>query len=135
MLLDQTAVLRVDERMPIDLFHKPLGALLTAEDLDLLVSEKVAEGYFVEFKSRWMPPGDIAKAIASFANTAGGWFFMGVAAHNAEEVAETIPGCPPSASGDPVASVREIVTTHLDPVPVIHPQKVTLPNGHFVLVS
>lgn len=54
------------------------GEPLTPEELQKLVSRSVAEGYFVEYKS--MPPTNekMGRSIASFANTYGGWYIVGV---------------------------------------------------------
>ena len=37
--------------MPYNPFDKPIGAPLTGEDLQSLISKEVREGYYVEYKS------------------------------------------------------------------------------------
>ena len=51
---------------------------LTEADLQTLISNQVAEGYTVEYKE--IPPDNkkIGRTLASFANTLGGWFIIGV---------------------------------------------------------
>lgn len=51
---------------------------LTTEDFDSLVEREVAEGVFVEFKRDLTENKKIAKAIAAFANTQGGWLVIGI---------------------------------------------------------
>lgn len=49
---------------------------LSPEDLGVL--EKVNEGWYVEYKSELVPATALAKAVSAFANTYGGWLFLGV---------------------------------------------------------
>ena len=120
--------------MSFDPFSKPLAGLQPA-DLDGLVSRGIAEGCFVEFKVQFPPkPERVARTVAAFANTYGGWFIIGVDTdpHN---VAKSIPGFDPKLTPDPTATFRDIVRSHINPVPLFFTRVVTLANGKFVLVA
>ena len=57
------------------LFAKPLADLNVA---DLSVLRYVPEGWYVEYKREVPSPKPLAKAVAAFANTYGGWLFLGI---------------------------------------------------------
>ena len=114
-------------------FKKSLRESLTPEDLQLLVADSVSEGYFVEFKRILPAPTKIAKSIASFANTYGGWYIVGVTT-DGHNVAQRITGFSLDEHHDPIATLRESIRSGIDPVPVFFPQMVTLALQHAVLV-
>lgn len=109
------------------------GEPLTPEELQKLVSRSVAEGYFVEYKS--MPPTNekMGRSIASFANTYGGWYIVGVTT-NGHNVATAVPGFDRALCPDPIARIREVIKTHISPSPVFYAQVVTLESGNLILV-
>ncbi|MGA2160474.1 MAG: ATP-binding protein [Dehalococcoidia bacterium] len=119
--------------MSFNPFSKLLGEKLDPEDLNALVTQQVAEGYFVEYKRELPSAQKIAKSIASFANTYGGWYIVGVVTdkHN---VATEITGFNPTTYPDPISVVRDVIKNHIDPVPVFFCEVVTLPNGNLVLL-
>lgn len=119
--------------MPYNPFDKPIGSPLTKEDLQRLVEREVGENYFVEYKSLLPSKTKIAHSIASFANTYGGWYIVGVKTdpHN---IAKEICGFSLKESPDPISKVRDIIKTHLDPIPIFHPQVVTLEEDKVVLL-
>ncbi|MEO1341679.1 MAG: ATP-binding protein, partial [Cyanobacteria bacterium J06635_13] len=59
-------------------FDKLPTEKLTIEDLNQLLTKSVAEGYYVEYKSEFVKNEKIGWSISSFANTYGGWYFVGV---------------------------------------------------------
>src|SRR6266581_7747514 len=75
----------------------------------------------------------IAKSIASFANTYGGWYIVGVIT-DAHNVAQSIPGFSLDECHDPIASLRDSIRLGIDPIPVFFPQVVTLAPKRAVLV-
>lgn len=99
-------------------FDKPLEAL-KYEDLDKLRENNVAEGYSIEYK-RDVPgsePGrSIAKVIASFANTYGGWLILGITEEFNNEAGEP---CGINLSDHPQAkeTVQQWVQTRIQPIP------------------
>src|SRR5687767_4851859 len=100
--------------MHFSLFGKPPNASLTAADLQTLISARVTEGYYVEFKRQLPAAAKIAKSIASFANTFGGWFVVGVttSTHN---VADAAPGFDAAATPDPTSVIRDAIRGGIEP--------------------
>jgi hypothetical protein len=114
-------------------FDKLLNDLV-AKDLDMLIQKEVAEGYWVEYKSIIQPSKKIAKSIASFANTYGGWYFIGVDADKIRNVATKINGFSLVDFPDPIATLRESIKANIDPTPVFHHRLIELESGNVVLV-
>ena len=119
--------------MPFNPFKKSLREPLAADDLDVLITDSVSEGYFVEYKGILPASNKIAKSIASFANTYGGWYIVGVTT-DGHNVAQHIAGFSLDDHHDPIASVRDSIRLGIDPVPVFFPQVVTLTPKRVVLV-
>lgn len=117
--------------MPYNPFDPPIGSKLTSSDLDELVSAKVAEGQFVEYKRELPDSRKLGRGVASFANSEGGWYIVGVLTDGKHEASEI---CGIDKEIDVVAKVREVVKTHIEPSPVTHPQVVELSNGRIALV-
>lgn len=116
-------------------FDKPIGATLNEADLQVLLTRQLSEGFFLEFK-RELPPQreKIARSVASFANTYGGWYLVGVEGgpHNG---VLSVCGFPPTGSNhDPVSVITEAIKVGVDPTPVFHAQVVTLTTGHLIVV-
>jgi hypothetical protein len=120
--------------MSFNPFIKEIGEALTPADLDALINRKVAEGLYVEYKRTFPTNEKIANTIASFANSYGGWYIVGVEADKLNNAATKIVGFPLSDYPDPIAKVREIAKERVDPFPAISPQVVTLNAGTAVLV-
>jgi len=120
--------------MPYNPFDTPIGEALTASDLQMLISRSVSEGYYVEYKSQMVAKDKIAKSIASFANTYGGWYFIGIEADKLQNIVTNISGFDLSTCPDPIATVREVVKSHITPIPVFFPQVITLTADLLVLV-
>jgi len=119
--------------MPFSPFKKSIREPLTPEDLQMLVADSVSEGYFVEYKRILPAPTKIAKSIASFANTYGGWYIVGVTT-DGHNVAQRITGFSLDDCHDPIASLRESIRSGIDPVPLFFPQVVTLAPQRAALV-
>lgn len=115
-------------------FDKPIHEIV-ASDLSALVDKEVAEGYWVEYKREFPTNKKIAKSIASFANTYGGWYFIGIQADKTSNVATEVCGFDLNKVADPVAEVRDVVRSRIDPVPVFHLRLVDLGGGKGVLAS
>lgn len=63
----------------------PFGKVLDnveSKDLSLLSSNKVSEGWYIDYKRQI--PKDLAKYISSFSNRNGGWIILGVEEENRE---------------------------------------------------
>lgn len=119
--------------MPYNPFDKGIGEKLQPEDVELLVTREVAEGYYVEYKRQMPKPEKIAKSLASLANTYGGWYIVGVVT-NQHNVATQVTGFSPVSCHDPISTVRELVKHHIDPIPVFFPEVVELSDRNLVLL-
>ncbi|RLI51830.1 MAG: hypothetical protein DRP09_18825 [Candidatus Thorarchaeota archaeon] len=114
-------------------FDKPIQEL-DIKDVNKLIDDEVAEGYKIEYKSEFQSNSKIAKSIASFANSYGGWYFVGVEADKTRNVATNICGFSLASVPDPIAKVRDVIKSHIDPVPMFYSQLVKLEQGQAVLV-
>ncbi len=114
--------------MPYNPFNKSVGEKLGPEDLETLVKGEVAEGYYVEYKRQMPTTEKIAKAIASLANTYGGWYIVGVITNKHNAAAE-IAGFDPKTCPDPISVMRDLIRHHIDPIPVLFPELVTLEHS------
>jgi hypothetical protein len=118
--------------MPYNPFEKPVGEALQPEDLQLLITRQVAEGYYVEYKREMPNSTKIARSLASLANTYGGWYIVGVET-DSHNVATAVSGFNSTSCHDPISVVRDLVKHHIDPVPIFFPQVITLDTGNLVL--
>lgn len=106
---------------------------LTADDLQKLIENYIAEGYYVEYKSQFVRNEKIGWSIASFANSYGGWYFVGVETDE-NNIAKTICGFDLSHCPDPISKIREIVKSNIDPQPLFYPQVIKLEENKAVCV-
>ena len=56
-------------------FDKPISDL---QPSDLAALKCVSEGWYVDYKRDPIDAGSMAKALSAFANTYGGWLFLGI---------------------------------------------------------
>lgn len=114
-------------------FNKPLGEVLTAIDLQDLITNQVREGLYIEYKGDIFPSNDkIGHSIASLANTYGGWYIVGIET-DAHNVAINVCGFSLTNYPDPIDKVRNIVKDHIDPMPVFYPEVIDLGADRAVL--
>lgn len=96
----------------------PGKELAKLESADLDVLREVHEGWYVEYKRELPQPKNIAKAIAAFANTHGGWLFIGIAEKSkSENVAGLCPGLPRAEMDAALQSIRQSTNHHINPTP------------------
>lgn len=96
-------------------FGKPLEQLEEA-DLEKLIDGEISEGLYVEYKEDF--PTNLAKIVASFANTFGGWIIIGADARNPRNVPTAFPGI--DISNDPKDRFRNICQGNITPVPLFY---------------
>ncbi|MGI8483077.1 MAG: AlbA family DNA-binding domain-containing protein [Thermomicrobiales bacterium] len=118
--------------MAFNPFKTPLGDQLNVGDLQQLVG-RVAEGYTVEYKEAFPDRKKIGHSLASFANTYGGWYIVGVRTDN-NNVASEVCGYDTFDYPDAISTVRDIARSHIDPTPVLYPQIVALEVNRAVLL-
>lgn len=116
----------------VNFFGKPVE-MLEMEDLDTLVRNEIPEGLYIEYKEDF--PNNLAKIVASFANTFGGWILIGVDARNPHNLPLSFPGI--DLSGGPKERFRHICRDGINPVPLFTSKIVELPEspGRGVLVA
>ena len=100
--------------------YSPFGskslAEIRAEDLAKLC--EVHEGWYVEYKRQSPAATAIAKSLAAFANTYGGWLFLGVAEKSKDEpTAGEICGLPRDEVDSCLQRLRKSAADHLNPTP------------------
>ena len=94
-------------------FGKPLCAV---ESCDLAVLKTVCEGWWVEYKTALTDAKKAAKQLAAFANTYGGWLFVGIGADDGgDETAQTFPGLSDKQANAAQQLMRQAVAQICDP--------------------
>ena len=85
---------------------------------DLSVLAEVHEGWYVEYKREAIPPRGLAKAIAAFANSHGGWLILGVEDRESEDSsARTFPGLDDIDVQNTLQHLRQGLNERVSPVP------------------
>lgn len=119
--------------MTFNPFNKPIGSELTPDDLTSLIGI-ATEGYVIEFKEEFPEKRKVAHSVASFANTYGGWYILGVKT-NKQNVAQEICGYDKAMVPDGISSLRDVVQSHIDPIPELLIQEISLNPERSVLVA
>ena len=93
-------------------------AIQNLQPPDLTVLKNVHEGWYVEYKRQVVNAGALAKALSAFANTYGGWLFLGVREQSGgNAVADEFLGIPEEEVDDALQSLRHSAADHLNPTP------------------
>lgn len=114
-------------------FDKPLKDV-TYDDLDKLIRNNFCESLFVEYKSEMPDPKKIAKAIAGFANSYGGFLIIGADKNCGKE---ELPGSFPGATNmprDPKEYVRNICRDHISTTPLYQSNYMSVNKTSGVLI-
>ena len=106
---------------------------IRSRDLQLLITNEVAEGWFVEYKAEPVSPGKTARSVASFANSDGGWYIVGVNA-NTDNAAKEVQGFSLNDHKNPKERFRDIIKSNVDPVPYFESKLISVGEGKVVLV-
>jgi predicted HTH transcriptional regulator len=121
--------------MKFNPFDKNPTEPLSESDLQGLIENKVAEGYFVEYKSDFPKKEKISHSIASLANTYGGWYFIGVAADKENNTATSLTGFSLQEHHDPIAEIRNIARDYISPTPIFFTHVVKLGSADRVVLA
>lgn len=114
-------------------FDKPIKKL---EAPDLIVLKTVSEGWYVEYKSSLVAPAALAKAISAFANTYGGWLFLGIGeASKHDAVAGSFPGLSNVDLDKTLQRVRQCAAEYLNPTPHFETQTLRGPCSEIGLAA
>ena len=85
---------------------------------DLTILKNVHEGWYVEYKRQMVKASALAKSLSAFANTYGGWLFIGVKEQSGDNaVADELPGIPEEDLDGALQSLRHSAADHLNPTP------------------
>lgn len=105
---------------PYSPFDKPVDGLQPA---DLATLRNTQEGWYVEYKSQLVPARSLAKSLSAFANTYGGWLFLGVKEESKDNaVAGSFPGIATSELDGALQRLRHSAAELLNPAPMFHTQ-------------
>lgn len=104
---------------------------------DLATLKSVSEGWYVEYKKEAVNTRALAKAISAFANTYGGWLFLGVEQLASDNpVAGSFPGIPENQLEAIQQRLRQSVAEYLSPTPYFETEifrgpcsEIDLPEG------
>ena len=85
---------------------------------DLTILKNVHEDWYVEYKSQMIKASALAKSLSAFANSYGGWLFIGVQEKSGDNtVADEFPGIPEEDVDGALNSLRKSAADHLNPTP------------------
>ena len=114
-------------------FDKPINDLKPA---DPAILRSVSEGWYVDYKSALIDAGAIAKAVSAFANTYGGWLFIGVKERSKDDpVADGFPGLSDRDVDVALQRLRKSAADHVNPTPFFRTTVVRGPCGKIGLNS
>lgn len=124
-------MIKISQYNPFDKHVSKLDEI----DLNKLIDEKVAEGWYIEYKSTFPSSNKkIGHSIASFANTDGGWYIIGVDDDDDTNIANDICGFELETHSQPKEKIANIIKTHIKPIPFFESKLIKLNNDKGVLV-
>ena len=104
-------------------------------DLKKLVEKNVSEGWFIEYKDSFPKKSKkIANSIASFANSEGGWYIVGIKENKGESYPFEIAGFDLETNKKPNDKIANIIKDNIDPIPYFESKIVEIPENKVVFV-
>ena len=114
-------------------FDKSIDDLQPA---DLAILKNVSEGWYVEYKSEMINASALAKAVSAFANTFGGWLFLGVKEQGKDgSGAGAFPGIPKKDVDGVLQRLRHSAAQHLNPTPTFQTKVLSGPCDETGLIA
>lgn len=107
---------------------------LEFNDLKKLIDKQIKEGFYIEYKSDFQKGNKIAKSIASFANTHGGWYFVGVEDEEDTNIAKDLVGFDIKKNRQPQERIRSIAKEHIHPLPIFYLKLIEFKKDRGILV-
>lgn len=117
-------------------FNKDISEI-KYEDLEKLIENEVSEGWFIEYKSSFpnkKKNQKVAKSIASFANSNGGWYIVGIEECDNKSEPCKIIGIDLEKNIKPSDKITNIIKGHINPLPYFESKIIETPDGKSVLV-
>ena len=114
-------------------FNKPISELEVG-DLNKLIENNISEGWFVEYKGSFPKNKQIAKSIASFANSEGGWYIIGIEEDEKESKPSEIIGFDLETYKKPADKITNVVKDNIDPIPYFETKIIKISEDKSVLV-
>lgn len=112
-------------------FDKPFQDLETA---DLIALKLASEGWYIEYKQEPPNAAALAKSLSAFANTYGGWLFLGVQELSKDQpVAGAFPGVAAEEADGVLQRLRKCAADHLNPSPHFETKLLLGPNAEIGL--
>lgn len=114
-------------------FDKAISDLSPA---DLASLKTVGESWYVEYKSELINSKSLAKSLSAFANTYGGWLFIGVKEQdNKDQINNKFPGISKQDVDCVLQRLRHSASDHLNPVPFFKTKVLTGPCSEIGLIE
>lgn len=108
---------------------------LNEKQLQLLIEKEVAEGWYIEYKNNLILDGrKIAKSVSSFANSEGGWYFMGIDSDQKTNKATELTGVDIADKRDIADQISKLITGNVSPVPSFDIRIVELHSKRSVII-
>jgi len=104
------------------------------EDLKKLIENDITEGWFIEYKGSFPKNKKIANSIASFANSEGGWYIVGIEENKNEIDPFEIVGFDLETNKKPDDKITNIIKHNINPIPYFESKLVEIPGNKVVLV-
>lgn len=114
-------------------FNKTISEI-EYKDLDKLIKNNISEGWFIEYKSSFPKNNKIANSIASFANSEGGWYIVGIEEKENESSPSEIVGIDIEDNKKPTDKITNIIKDNITPIPYFESKIVNMSNDKAVLI-
>lgn len=114
-------------------FNKSISEI-EYNDLEKLIKDNISEGWFVEYKGSFPKNKKIANSIASFANSEGGWYIIGIEEDEMESKPSEIIGFDLETNKKPADKITNIVKDNINPIPYFESKLIEIPGKKYVLV-
>lgn len=113
--------------MSFNPFNKNIHEL-EYDDLKSLIDNEVSEGWTLEYKQEIVKSKDIAKSIASFANSEGGWYIVGIKEKENTNTAGEIIDLDLETSKKPDNTITTAIKSNIKPIPTFNIKLLEKPN-------
>ena len=113
--------------MSFNPFNKNIHQL-EYNDLKILIENEVSEGWTLEYKQEIVKSKDITKSIASFANSEGGWYIVGIKEKENSNIAEKIMDINLETSKKPDNTINTAIKSNIRPIPTFNIKLLENPN-------